>query len=150
VLGLGLRLRVGGRHVDLPRHAPLLQQSGDVVLGLSGLARRRNVRLAVGRELLLGVAAQDGVEHRPAAGGRALDALLAAAYLVERRVRLLERLGHHTRVADREEAPPVRERLPLRPPPGGDLPPLLQAVAGLLLWHRVAAGLPPANAAGEP
>src|SRR5439155_25871909 len=96
-------------------------------------------RRAVGRELLLGVAAQDGVEHRPAAGGRALDALLAAAYLVERRVRLLERLGHHTRVADREEAPLVRERLRLRPRLDDDLHRLLEAVAVLLLWHGVAA-----------
>src|SRR5207245_10432722 len=96
------------------------------------------------------VAAQDGVEHRPAAGGRALDALLAAAYRVVRRVRLLERLGHHARVADREEAPLVRERLRLRPRLGDDLHRLLEAVAVLLLRHVVAAELRRAVAAAEP
>src|SRR5438309_1198795 len=141
ILGLRLRLRVGGRHVDLARDSPASQQQGDVGVRTAGLARRRHVCLAIGGELLLGVAAQHGVQHRPAARGRALDALLAAAHLVDGRVRLLQRLRHHARVADREEPSLVRERLRLGPRLGDDLHRLLEAVAVLLLRHVVAAEL---------
>src|SRR3984893_3337906 len=91
VLGFGQRLPIGIRHVDLPRHAPVLQERGDLALRAAVLAQGLHVAVATLHELV-GRASWDGVQHGPAARGRALDAVVAAADLIDHRMRPLHRL----------------------------------------------------------
>ena len=80
---------------------------------------------------------QHGVQHGPAARRRALDAVVAAAHLVDGRVRPLPGLRDHPRLADRVEAPLVGEPL-LGPGLEHDVHGLVEALAVLLLGHVVA------------
>src|SRR4029453_4177378 len=85
VLGLGQGLRVALRHVDLPRHAPVLHESGDLRFGAPVPAQGGQIAVASLEELIEGTG-QDGIQHGPAAGRRALDPAVAAAHLVDHRV----------------------------------------------------------------
>src|SRR5262249_57281418 len=111
------------------------------------------VDVAVRGQLLLGVPAQHRVEHGPATSRGTLDALLAAADLIDGRVRTLPGLGHHARFPDAEELPLVGELL-FRPGAGHDVHRFVEALAILLLGDVVAAEfggtVPAAHANVEP
>src|SRR5262249_59250210 len=104
------------------------------------LAKGGEIAVAPSRELIDG-AGEDRVEHGPAARGRALDAVVAAAHLVDHRVRALERLGNEARVLHGEEAPLVGEAV-LRPRAQHDIHRLVEALAVLLPRPVIAAALP--------
>ena len=82
-------------------------------------------------------AGEDRVQHGPAAGGRALDPVVAAAHLVDHRVRALHGLGYDAGILDGEEAPRVREAV-LGPGPQHDVDRLVEALAVFLLRDVVA------------
>ena len=144
-LGLLERLRIRVRDIDVARHAPAIEEPALLRIAAAALVERGHVDVAVVGQLVEG-AIEDGVQHRPAAQRGVLDALLAHADLVDRRMRLLHRLGDHADVGDLVVLPLERKRLP-GPRARQDLQRFLESLPVLVLRHAVAAELGGAVAA---